>query len=380
MTTNTPEIQSLIRATGSFQVTGSINVTGSITAKFDAPYTAGTASFIGLVSSASFTHTYEIINNNGSYTWYKQPWAKWITVIAIGGGGAGGGCSDQAGNQGGRGATTGGGGGSGGSVVVNKFNAIDIASSVTVIVGQGGTGNYNAQGSPGSHSSFGSYLIAWGGAGGPKSRSVQTAVGAIDNTIYTLANAYGIPRLGANGYGSGYGGIGIVIPAAIYANRNADAPPLPMFKPPFSGILTPNPFNVPTAFPAEITTTGGGGGAGMIYDTSVFPPTYIAYAGKGAGGAITAGTETKDNFANPGIIPNSITYQKPAYNNAPFYGTKVGLGGRGGEYANFQVVAPEPGGLYGGGGGGASPNPNTQFEYTKGATGGNGVVIIISEA
>jgi hypothetical protein len=75
-----------------------------------------------LVSSASFTHTYEIIGGNGSYTWNKQPWAKWITVIAIGGGGGGGGSYTPF-----VGTTnpfaTGGAGGGGGSIVVATFKA-----------------------------------------------------------------------------------------------------------------------------------------------------------------------------------------------------------------------------------------------------------------
>ena len=357
MTTNTPEIQSLIRATGSFQVTGSINVTGSITAKFDAPYTAGTASFIGLVSSASFTHTYEIINNNGSYTWYKQPWAKWITVIAIGGGGGGGGSYTPF-----VGTTTpnatGGAGGSGGSVVMSKFKATDISNSVTVFVGAGGNGGTGA-GNPGkggnaSNSSFGNYIIAYGGNGG-----IGATRGAGNDTI--TAWTLGLPSIDPDGFGGGWGGRGIVI---SNATRTGDAPPLPMRDTPTGVTQTPIPW------PSAITTTGGGGGAGMNCDAGA---NCISYTVRGNGGKIDGGGLNTNGVFIPGLVNNA--FQKPTYDNVPAYNTLVGLGGRGGDINNDA----EDGGKYGGGGGGARSQPQLYLPGYTGGKGANGIVIVITE-
>jgi hypothetical protein len=72
-------------------------------------------------------------------------------------------------------------------------------------------------------------------------------------------------------------------------------------------------------------------------------------------------------------ISQTISTSQPA--NYPFMGTTIGLGGRGGRSdGNSEAVA---GGLYGGGGGGGGAVDSIAG---NGASGGAGVLIVISEA
>jgi hypothetical protein len=355
-------MQSSIWATGSVYTTGSIYVTGSI----DVKTTPGTASIMGLVSSASYTEIFEIVGSNGTYNWNKPSWAKTVTVVCIGGGGAGGGArtSFSSVNR----YSTGGAGGAGGAIVMGRFDASDIPNTVLVTVGKGGASTTTGQGQvpqaggSGTDSTFGELLRAQGGLGGASSGN------PVGNTTNTTAYTVGRGSVGFMGFGSGWGGRGIVIPTT---GIDGEPPPLPM----------KDPINAPFApasaypWPSALTTTGGGGGAGM--DCFNNNPC-AAFSGRGNGGRIDSGGRgtTYTAYDVPGMVPNNVTYQRPTNNNVPAYYTLVGLGGRGGE----SGVDAEDGGLYGGGGGGARPQPAQNTNGFPSGAGGNGVVVVISEA
>lgn len=111
----------------------------------------------------------QIFTANG--TWNKPVGATSSTPVEVimfgGGGGGGGGQGGAAGSI-----RRGGGGGGGGAYARRLFQATDLASSVSVTVGAGGTagtagssGNGGAGGAGGT-SSFGAHLSAYGGGGG----------------------------------------------------------------------------------------------------------------------------------------------------------------------------------------------------------------------
>jgi hypothetical protein len=102
------------------------------------------------------------------------------------------------------------------------------------------------------------------------------------------------------------------------------------------------------------------------------------FSGRGNGGRIDSGGRgtTYTSYDVAGMVPNNVTYQRPINNNVPAYYTLVGLGGRGGE----SGVDAENGALYGGGGGGARPQPAQNANGFPSGAGGNGVVVVISEA
>lgn len=102
-------------------------------------------------------------------TWTKPADCKQVRVILIGGGGGGG-----SGMYGTSGEQCGGGGGAGGELFVQELVASDLSATVSVTVGQGGSGgasvstnNYNGKdGANGGDTLFGSHAKAQGGLGG----------------------------------------------------------------------------------------------------------------------------------------------------------------------------------------------------------------------
>jgi hypothetical protein len=357
---NVTVMQSSIWATGSVYTTGSIYVTGSI----DVKTTPGTASIMGLVSSASYTEIFEIVGSNGTYNWNKPSWAKTVTVVCIAGGGGGGGARTAFSSV--NRFSTGGAGGAGGAIVMGRFDASNLSSTVLVTVGRGGNSTTTLQGQVpgaggiGGDSTFGEYIRAQGGAGG---------VGSITSANTTTTTAYTVGRgsIGFMGFGSGWGGRGIVLPTT---GIDGEPPALPMRD------AINAPFAPASAYPwpSALTTTGGGGGAGM----DCLSQPCAAYSGRGAGGRINGGGRgtAYPSYDVAGVVPNNVTYQRPTNNNVPAYYTLVGLGGRGGE----SGVDAEDGALYGGGGGGARPQPAQNTDGFPSGKGGNGVVVVISEA
>ena len=321
------------------------------------PQNPGTASIFGLVSSASYINKYEVANGTAVYTWHKPSWAKTVTVVAIGGGGGGGGARNKF--AGANSYATGGAGGAGGEITIQSFNASDLPATVTVAVGSGGQSvSGNSQGGNAGNSTFGTLVLARGGIGGANTSLFNNTIG---KTSYTQ----GRQSKPWTGFGSGWGGRGVVSDGT----GGGDAPSLPMRDP-----IIADP-NVSNAYPwlSVLTPTGGGGGAGM--NCSDPNNDCIVYYGRGAGGAILPSARNVNNtYTIEGVVDR--TYQRPGDSNVPAYYTLVGLGGRGGE----SGVNAEDGGLYGGGGGGARTHPTSGGTFFPSGKGGDGVVVVISEA
>jgi len=363
---------------------------------------AGTASFLGLVSSASF---YQTFTNSG--TWTKPSWAQRVTVIAIGGGGGGGGGSiSTAANL----VKTGGGGGGGGEIIVQQYRAAELPSTVTVTVGTGGPGgSYNTptgnRGSHGGRTVFANSsanftgIVARGGFGGEGGTigtatsqnnftsttnwSLYNTAGRIGDVIKTIPSS----NISYGGAAGGFGGVQRasatgsqgIIPASDIKINLMDAPPIPYTI--AHAALHSTVYGVSSiGIPNPITTTGGGGGSGVAANGTT-------QGAAGAGGSVLTSSSgslkldgTVVNFPNTfaqGMvnvnINQTISTSSPA--SYPFMGTTIGLGGRGGRSdGNSEPVA---GGNYGGGGGGGGA---TTTNAGIGAPGGNGVLIVISEA
>jgi hypothetical protein len=360
----------------------------------------GSASFWGLVSSASFYQVY-----TGIGTWSKPNWAQSVTVIAIGGGGGGGGGSiSTAINL----IKTGGGGGGGGEVIVQRYRASELPQTVSITVGGGGPGGTRntPTGNRGSHggrtifantSNNFTGIVARGGYGGEGGTVGTNSIinGNIQSTTnWSIYN--GIGTLGSwlktipgsvNTYGGAAGGFGGVersfatssqgLPGSFTMNL-MDAPALPYTIAHAAFHCTVGDSSIGT--PSPITTTGGGGGSGIRANGTT--------AGvAGAGGSILTSNSASATLSGlttnyppsfvQGVvnanISQTISTSSPA--NYPFMGTTIGLGGRGGRADGSSE--PVAGGLYGGGGGGGG---SSDTNAGNGANGGNGVLIVISEA
>lgn len=137
---------------------------------------------------------------NASETWTRPSYITNATVYAIGGGGGGG-------NIGGTN-NVGAGGGAGGQIAISNLTLTE--SSYTITIGAGGTANgasNNNNGLPGGDTSFGTLVIAKGGAGGGGGANgaggVGSATGGTGTTIYR-----GGSGAAGNGGDSGAGGGG----------------------------------------------------------------------------------------------------------------------------------------------------------------------------
>lgn len=111
--------------------------------------------------------------SSGTFTPGDYPGLRAVMVECQGGGGAGGGAATTDSLE-----SSGGNGGGAGGYARRFVLATDLASSVAVTVGAGGSGNAGAAGSSGGASSFGSHCSANGGSGGTLSgASTVIAVG-----------------------------------------------------------------------------------------------------------------------------------------------------------------------------------------------------------
>jgi hypothetical protein len=358
--------------------------------------TLGTASFIGLVSSASYVQIF----TGGTGVWVKPSWAQTVTVIAIGGGGSGGGGYYSGVSE--PGFKTGGGGGGGGEILIHTYNASSLPETVSYQVGSGGPGvGTNTNGNPGGFTRFGStgvttyrVLESRGGYGG----FAGIRLGDANQTTF-LSNTIPSSILST---GAGGGGAGVSNPTSSWglgsnALRWSDASDLPYT--PFDAIRMPftgsgaefNYFTSATSgysiqgIPAPFAPTGGGGGTGVSGSTNTpYATTGAIGTGKG-GGILNANTKTggimiRGSFtvSTNGVINNAVAQPRTTstVTSVPgFYQfITVGLGGRGGNAQNSpSAILPVSGGLYGGGGGGGGWNRGS-------APGGAGVLVVISEA
>lgn len=138
------------------------NSTGNTLAR--AKLTAGAG--IGITNGAgsitiAYTGNTNIQTFNNPGTWTKPATAASSAIVRIQVWGGGGGGAYWSANASGC-------GGGGGAYNERWMTLSDLASSVTVTVGAGGTGVPNSSGgaNPGGDSSFGSHVIAYGGGGG----------------------------------------------------------------------------------------------------------------------------------------------------------------------------------------------------------------------
>lgn len=113
-----------------------------------------------IIGALTFFHTTEdrfVLNG----TWEKPPGTLTVVAETQGGGGAGGGAQATAAGQ-----AAVGGGGEGGAYARMRLDAVDLANSVAVTVGQGGNGVSASAGNAGDPSSFGTDVDADGGTFG----------------------------------------------------------------------------------------------------------------------------------------------------------------------------------------------------------------------
>ena len=172
--------------------------------------TDGTTASWSAVQGASFNEF------TSSGTWTKPSGATFVMVEAWGAGG--GGASGRRGAA--ASARSGGDGGGGGAYTQRLFRASDLGATETVTIGAGGAGSAarttdNTDGTPGTaggNTSFGSLLIAYGGAGGPTGGAGGTSSGAARGGGALSAgidqSSGGEPASNANaagGFGAGQG-------------------------------------------------------------------------------------------------------------------------------------------------------------------------------
>ena len=130
------------------------------------------------------------------------------------------------------------------------------------------------------------------------------------------------------------------------------------------------PVNGSNAIPAAVAPTGGGGGAGLT-------STGIGTTAGSGGQILESQTFNGTTINGTSLLNNSVNLTSAP--SMSFYGTSVGLGGRGGR-TSATAYKPVNGGKYGGGGGGGVAHPNGLYGENLGGFGGPGVVIVISEA
>lgn len=122
--------------------------------------TDGTSLLWGAIASSSFTkYTFAAGTGTGStrtHTWTRPSTGSTVIVLIWGGGGAGGRHSGE-----------GGGGGAGSNCGFGLFPLVELGSTETITLGQGGQGRIsNGAGATGTNSTFGSHVTSYGGIGG----------------------------------------------------------------------------------------------------------------------------------------------------------------------------------------------------------------------
>ncbi len=116
----------------------------------------------GLANGGYFSGTHVYFTADGTFTKADHTGLRAIRIRCQGGGGAGGGAEATGVAE----ASVGGGGG-GGAYAEHFVLASALGASETVTVGDGGTGVSGVAGNTGGDSSFGSFVTANGGLGGP---------------------------------------------------------------------------------------------------------------------------------------------------------------------------------------------------------------------
>jgi hypothetical protein len=307
-----------------------------------------------------------------SGTWTKPSGGTLAVIKCWGGGGSGGG------GNGASGGATGGGGGSYNETVILLSS---LGSTETVTVGTGGVAsNSTNNGSAGGTTTFGSWLTAYGGAGGTNTTAngahggcnylAPNTAGAVmafpsTNAVYMqdyvsfgtqlMGNGYGIH------YGTGLGGMNYVPGGCITANVVNYVQFMGVrgfggvggVSAQVGGII--NDINRPTYKSGRGTFTATGGVYGYA---NTFTVAYYnganSYPGGGGGGG-GAGLTSTNATSSGGISVG-------------------GWSGNGGGGANATVAATA--GSFPGGGGGGGVN-SASSSIASGAAGANGQCIVI---
>jgi hypothetical protein len=271
-----------------------------------------------------YTGSVNTVNTSATstvFTWTKPQGAKFIRVICQAAGGGGG--TGAGSNSGGKG----GGGGGYGDVV---YNLISMPDSVTVTVGDGGYAYRSGApaggvaGGGGGSSSFGKYLISYGGSAGYPGSTAPTIAGGAGYKSTGGTGGYakggtltagGSVVLGGAGGGSGGGGdspgsggstsVGYNGGSITYLNitggiggglgLTAGAPQeASMF--PFQKVILNN---IPdSSFPNLICGGGGGGGGNSGWGTSAT----FGSGGGGGGSVRTTGAAGAGGYGGKGYV------------------------------------------------------------------------------
>lgn len=149
-----------------------------------------------LISSGSVTSINRIAYTSDD-TYTKPTNLIGLIAICVGGGGAGGGQYSR---------TNGGGGGGGGATNIRLFLNDDITDDISIVIGAGGTGTSNTDGTDGENTvlSVGVTLSTNGGKGGKYPITIGTGGAGGTGDINGGAGGYG---RGGSGYGD-EGGLG----------------------------------------------------------------------------------------------------------------------------------------------------------------------------
>ena len=287
-----------------------------------------------------------------SGTWYKPTGVTEVFVLCVGGGGGGaGGGTGSAGDT-----RVGGTGGGGGATSPLHFDAVDLAETITVTVGDGGAGGASqAAGSAGGTSSFGSVLSAYGGGGGKEGNS---GGGTRSGGAGGGAGAVGENGDLDNTTGGGPGGTGGAAENAGFGGAGSGA-----------GIA------------GAASAWGGAGGGGTAPGGFKGGSSLWGGAGGGAGGAISSSNTEYPGAdgGNTGTITvggggTGGAARVSGSNGAAGNLYKRGQGGGGGG-GGLDPGAGGAGGAPGGGGGGGGAN-NTGAG--AGGGGGRGEVMVWS--
>lgn len=297
-------------------------------------------------------------------TWTKPSGATFV-MVEVWGAGAGGssGARQPAGTSSG-----GGTGGGGGAYRYKLFKASDLTSTVTATIGAGGTGGLTAvgnnsdgrAGTNGGDSSFGAYLVSYGGRigevgttssanGGPGGGVLSAPV----STAFAGAPYQRSTSITAQGFGGAQGQNGV------------------------------NPSGTADGDYAQSSGFGGGGGArGLASEEDTLTAggcSAFGGAGGGSGGHITNSDNTYGGTAGGSQTGWSGGGAAGATTEgtAGTAGSANFIGGGGGGFGNTAAagVGGAGGIAAGGGGGGASRNG---FASGVGGAGGSGLIRVYS--
>lgn len=291
--------------------------------------------------SAGFSTVTEFLSSG---TWTKPTEANFVMVELYGAGAGGQGTRI---NQGGNADAAFGGGG--GSFIRRLFKSSELTSTVTVTIGAGGVGGVSTttgstnEGIDGGNSTFGSYLIAFGGNGNGNGAGVFITDKEDPNSDKTLGggfkgNTSGSPGGGTSGFGGGGGGSG---------DRSKTA----------------------TQRSGGVSFYGGGGGGGGAGNASELTG--------GTGGSRGGNSSLTLSLVNGEVVGGGAAGGATGANGSN--GTNLGDGGGGG--GGIATGTPGNGGngaIAGGGGGGGQNNSGGALTGGNGGAGGNGYCIVYS--